>query len=47
MLFGKTIGKTIDYAKVPLASVTRLKWDIDARLLPIVALMLVHHIWSI
>ena len=39
--------KTIDYTKVPLALVTRFKWDSNARLLPMVAPMLVHRTWSI
>lgn len=39
--------KAIDYTKWPLALEMRLKWDIDARLLPMVAPMFVHYTWSI
>jgi hypothetical protein len=36
----------IDYTKVPLALVKRLKWDTHARQLTMDMPMLVHHTWS-
>ena len=38
--------KTIDYSKVPVALVARLKWDTIARLLTMVVPMILHRTWS-
>ena len=39
-------GKIIDYSKVPVALVTRLKWDTIARLSTMAVPMILHRTWS-